>query len=103
MEEISHHEVDLVLSKAKNGKAVGPSKVTTKMFAAAGDLGLNMFVSVYRGILKEDRAPDDWHDSIIFPLFKGKGDAISYKKYMWLRLLEHALKGKSTHQAPRSF
>ena len=92
LEEISQDEVKMALRLAKNGKAAGPSEVTTEMFAAAGDLGLNMLVSVYRGIMKEDKAPNDWHESITIPLFKGKGDALSCEKYRGLRLLEHGMK-----------
>ena len=88
MEEVSHHEVEIALTVAKNRTAAGPSEVTTEMFAAAGDLGLNMLLGVYRGIMKEDRAPDDWHVSNTIPLFKNKGDALSCKKYKGLRLLE---------------
>ena len=42
--------------------------------------------------MEEDRANDDWHESITIPRFKGKGDALSCEKYRELRLLEHAMK-----------
>ena len=92
LEQISHHEVEMALRMAKNGKAAGPSEVTTEMFSTAGVLGVDMLVSVYRGIMKDDRAPEDWRDSITIPLFKGKGDALSCEKYRGLRLLEHSMK-----------
>ena len=92
LDQISHHEVEMALRMAKNGKAAGPSEITTDMFATAGDLGLDMLVCIYRGIMMNDRAPEDWHDSITIPLFKGKGDALSCEKYRGLRLLEHSMK-----------
>ena len=82
----------MALRLAKKGKAAGPSEVCTEMFSSAGDLGLDMLVSVYRDIMRDDEVPEEWCESFTIPLFKGKGDALSCEKYRGLRLLDHAMK-----------
>ena len=36
--------------------------------------------------------PDEWVLSVVVPIFKGKGDAMSCGAYMGVKLLEHAVK-----------
>ena len=36
--------------------------------------------------------PDEWKTSVIVPIFKGKGDAMSCGSYRGVKLLEHAMK-----------
>ena len=36
--------------------------------------------------------PDDWALSVVVPIFKGKGDAMSCMAYRGVKLLEHAMK-----------
>ena len=36
--------------------------------------------------------PDEWKTSVIVPIFKGKGDMMSWRSYREVKLLEHAIK-----------
>ena len=36
--------------------------------------------------------PDDWALSVVVPIFKGKGDAMSCRAYRGVKLLQHAMK-----------
>ena len=56
----------------KTRKAAGSSEVTTEMFTSAGDVGLDMLVSVYQGIMRDDSAPEGWHENVTIPLSKTK-------------------------------
>ena len=62
----------MALTKAKNGKAAGPSEVTTEMFTASGDLGLNLLVSVFRAILEETKHPMTGMRALPFPSSKAR-------------------------------
>ena len=43
-------------------------------------------------ITLEEKVSEDWRDSIIISLFKGKGDALSPSNYHRLKLTNHILK-----------
>ena len=43
-------------------------------------------------IVKEYLVPDDWTNSYMISLFKGKGSALERGNYRGLKLLEHAMK-----------
>ena len=36
--------------------------------------------------------PEEWKTSVILPIFKGKGDVMSYESYRGVKLLEHPMK-----------
>ena len=43
-------------------------------------------------ILVEGKIPSDWKESILVPVFKGKGDPMECGSYRAIKLLEHAMK-----------
>ena len=92
IQAVTEHEVSLALKCMKNGKASGPSEVTSEMFKFAGDLGTAMLCTVFNNALKSDAAPEKWAESITIPLYKGKVDALDCGKHRGLRLLEHSMK-----------
>ena len=57
---------------AKNGKAASTSEVTTEAFPVIGDLDLDMFLSVYRDTMNEDRAQMTGMIASPFPSSKTK-------------------------------
>jgi len=42
--------------------------------------------------VKEGCIPEDWKSSVIFPIYKGKGDPMECGSYRGIKLLEHAMK-----------
>ena len=43
-------------------------------------------------IVTESRLPDDWTESFIINLYKGKGDTLERGNYKGLKLTEHCMK-----------
>ena len=92
LDGITMAEVSRALDSLKNGKAAGPSEITTEMFKHAGDQGLDMLVDFLQKLMQVEEPPSQWSESITIPLYKGKGDALECSKYRGLRLLEHGMK-----------
>jgi hypothetical protein len=85
-------EVERALMGMKNSKAAGPSGVTSDILKYAGRSGIDALMKVFRGIMRDECAPEEWGDSLTIPLYKGKGDALQCGKHRGLRLLEHGMK-----------
>ena len=43
------------------------------MLKAAGDTGIDWLTSLANEVVQLSKIPDDWKNSIIVPVFKGKG------------------------------
>ena len=65
------------MGEMKVGKAAGPSEVSVEMIAASGEIGIGVMVELCQGVLDERGMPDEWVLSVVVPIFKGKGDAMS--------------------------
>ena len=76
----------------KAGKAAGPSEVSVEMIAASGEIGIGVLVELCQGVLDGRGMPDEWALSVMVPIFKKKGDALSCEAYRGVKLLEHAMK-----------
>lgn len=92
VERISREEVVKAMREMKVGKAAGPSEVSVEMIAASGEIGISVMVELCQGVLDGKGMPDDWAQSVLVPIFKGKGDAMSCGAYRGVKLLEHAMK-----------
>ena len=62
------------------------------MIAASEEIGNGVMVELCQGVLDGRRVPHEWALSIVVPIFKGKGDAMSCMAYRGVKLLEHAIK-----------
>ena len=80
------------LRKSKQGKAVGPSGVSTELIAASGDTGTEWMADLCNKILDEGKIPEDWKKSTMVPLYKKKGDPLLCCNYRGIKLLEQAMK-----------
>ena len=80
VERVSREEVVKALGKMKTGKAARPSEVSVEM------VELCQSVLDGRGIL------DEWPLSVVVPIYKGKGDAMNFRAYRGVKLLEHPIK-----------
>ena len=80
------------LEKIKLGKATGPSKAIVEMRAASGEIVFKVAMGLCQRVLGDREMLDEWNTSVIVPIFKGKGDAISYGSYRGERLVGHAMK-----------
>jgi len=89
---ITKEEVKRSLKKVGKNKAPGLSGVTAEMILVEEDLSVEWLVDVINGIVKEGHIPSEWRDSVLIPLYKGKGDPLDCGSYRGVKLLEHAMK-----------
>ena len=92
VERVSREEVVIAIWEMKVGKAAGPSKLSVELIVASGEIGIGAMVELCQGVLDGRGMPDDWAQSIVVLIFKGKGDAMSCMAYRGVKLLEHAMK-----------
>ena len=92
IEEVSRKEVEDALKCMKNGRASGPSGVTSELLKYAGSSGIDELLLIFNGILSDGRVPEEWMESLTVAIFKGKGDPLECCKHRGLRLLEHSMK-----------
>lgn len=92
IKEIGIGEVEAALQGMQQGKAAGPSGVTSDLMKAAGDQALQKLVCILNARLLEESSPTEWRVSYTIPLYKGKGDPLKCNSYRGLRLLEHGMK-----------
>src|SRR6266516_1526865 len=89
---ISVAEVRLAISKAKSGKAAGPSGIATDMLKAAGEAGVKWVTDICNEVVSSGEVPVDWKRSWMVNVYKGKGNALECSSYRGIKLLEHVLK-----------
>ena len=66
--------------------------VVTEMLKASSDICSKMIVDLTNSIIRDNTMPNEWNDSIIVSLYKGKGEALYRVNYRGLKLTEHILK-----------
>jgi len=91
-EQFSLMEVRLAITKAKNGKASGPSGVVVEMLKACEEPGLIWMSNVCNKVVRDGCIPEDWRKSWMVNVYKGKGDALECGSYRGIKLLEQPLK-----------
>ena len=92
VERISQEEVVKAMGEMKAGKAAGPSEASVEIIAASEEIGIGVMVELCQGVLDGRGMLDEWALSVVVPIFKGKGDAMSCGAYRGVKLLEHAMK-----------
>ena len=98
VERFNREEVVKALGKMKAGKAAGPSEVSVEMIAASGEIGIDVMVELCQSALDGRGMPDEWAPSVLIPIFKGKGDAMSCGGYRGVKLLEHEDRTKGARE-----
>ncbi|XP_066965751.1 uncharacterized protein [Macrobrachium rosenbergii] len=68
----SKQEVLDALKKMKNGKATGPDMIPVEAWKALGDEGVDILYDLMIKILEQEKIPNEWHGSILIPIFKGE-------------------------------
>ena len=62
------------------------------MIAASRKIRIDEMVELCQGVLVGRGMPDEWALSVVVPIFKGKGNAMSCGASRGVKLLEHAMK-----------
>jgi len=92
IEEITVEEITAALKQMKQGKACGISDVCTEFLIHSGQVGVDVMKDICNRVLNGDSIPEDWKNSILVPLYKGKGDPKECGSYRGIKLLEHGMK-----------
>ena len=92
VQQITCQEVRSAPRKMKTGKACGPSGVSAELLMHSGEIGVTVMTDVCNKILSGSCVPEDWTNSILVPLYKGKGDPKDCGSYRGIKLLEHGMK-----------
>ncbi|VFQ78098.1 unnamed protein product [Cuscuta campestris] len=75
-----------------NGRAVGPDEIPVEFWKHAGRDAWVWLTKHFNVILRTAWMPDEWRESLLVPLFKGKGDIQSCENYRGIKLLSHTMK-----------
>ena len=67
-------------------------EVSVEMIAASGEIRIGVMVELCQGVLDGRGMPNEWVLSVVVPIFKRKGDAMSFGAYRGVKFLEHAMK-----------
>ena len=88
---LPHEMVLKALKKMKVGKAAGPSGIVVEMLKADPNLCCKVIAELANAIVREEKMPTEWKESIILSLYKGKGDALICENYHGLKFTEQVL------------
>ncbi|VFQ97219.1 unnamed protein product [Cuscuta campestris] len=76
----------------RSGRALGPDEIPVEFWKHAGRGAWVWLTKLFNVILRTARMPDEWRESLLVPLFKGKGDIQSRENYRGIKLLSHTMK-----------
>ena len=85
--------VEKSINKMKKGKAPGPSGVVTEMLKASSDVCGKIIADLTNSITRDNTMPNEWNDSIIINLYKGKGEALDRGNYQGFEVNRAYFKG----------
>ena len=88
----TEEEVKNAIKDLKYGKAGGISGVVAEHIRGSSDVGVEVLTKICNDMLDEGEMPEEWRNSILVPLYKGKGDVKECGSYRGVKLLEHGMK-----------
>ncbi|WP_048327963.1 RNA-directed DNA polymerase, partial [Streptococcus dysgalactiae] len=91
-QDISKEEVRRVLRKMKNGKAVGVDQIPVEAWKSLDDEGVDILWDLMGKLAKQEKIPEEWRQSILVPIYKGKGDVQDCSNYRGIKLMGHTMK-----------
>ena len=77
-----------IIKRMKSGKSAGPSGIVSEMLKVSCDIVAPKLTTLINLIIHEGRIPDEWNESYIISLYKGKGHSLECGNYRGLKLLE---------------
>ena len=89
---VTMEQIRKAISKMKCGKAAGPSGIIAEMLKASGEEGVRLLRQLGEDVFSTGVIPEEWQESIILNLYKGKGDALVRGNYRGLKLTEQVMK-----------
>ena len=92
VEKVARNETVEAIQSMKSGKATGPSELSVEMIVTSGEIGVKVMMELCQRVLDGRGMPDERKTGVIVPIFKGKGNVMSFGSYRGVKLLEHAMK-----------
>ena len=89
---ISDEETETTLKGMKSGKAVGADEIPAEAWKYIGNFGIKILCKLFNNSMDTEQMPSAWRQSILIPIFKGKGDIQECKNYRGIKLLSHTFK-----------
>ena len=89
---VTMEQIRKAISKMKCGKAAGPSGIIAEMLKASGEEGVRLLRQLGEDVFSTGVIPEEWQESTILNLYKGKGDALDRGNYRGLKLTEQVMK-----------
>ena len=71
---INDAETERALKGIKSGKAVGSDEIPAEVWKCLGWFGVVTLCKLFNSIMITETIPSAWRDSVLVPIFKGKGD-----------------------------
>ena len=62
------------------------------MLRACEKGGIAVLTKLFNEILREEKMPEAWRESVVVPIFKGKGDIQDCRNYRGIKLMSHRMK-----------
>ena len=87
VQDISREDVKRALDKMKKGKAVGPDGTPVEVWKCLGLEGIDILWDLMCKMHRQERMPDMWRNSLVVPIYKGKGDVQECGKCRGIKLL----------------
>ncbi len=84
---ISEEEIETALKGMKCGKAV-----RAEAWECVGNFGIKILCKLFNSIRNTEQMPSAWRQSILIPIFMGKGDVHECNNYRGIKFLSHAFK-----------
>ena len=90
--QVNEEEVLAAGKRMKRGKAVGTGNIPIEAWKSMGRKGIEILTKLSRDIMKIERMPDEWRNSLLIPIFKNEGDIQDCGNYRGIMLTSHTLK-----------
>lgn len=72
--QISKNEIGYALKKTKGGKSPGLDSIQVEMLKKGGNCVVEWLRRLFNVCWQRCEVPQDWQDSCLVPIYKGKGD-----------------------------
>jgi nucleotidyltransferase/DNA polymerase involved in DNA repair len=73
-DKVTLEEVEKAVQSMKLGKAAGVSEVAAEHMKASGMAGIDKITEIANRMFGREGITEDWRQSLLVPLCKGKGD-----------------------------
>ena len=87
---ITMEELEKAIKLTKDNKAPGPDEIPVETIKAGGIPLMLLLLDLMNLAWRTGTVPEEWNKSIIYPIFKNKGDPLDCKNYRGISLMSHA-------------